>query len=374
MSMPMTAARIQIAATALVAFAFAVIVTRMAPRANGTAELKNPAAAGTLKVLLAGDVMLGRLVNDVLRERSPAYPWGDTLPLMRSADVRIVNLECVISDKGRPWTVTPKLFHFRSDAKNAEALKAAGIDAVSLANNHALDYGYEAMSDMLRLLGRAGVRHAGAGNNRVEACKPAIFDVRGVRVGLIAFTDNEPPWEATAARAGVCYAPINPADRRAKEILRTVSEAKAGADLLIVSAHWGPNWRYRPPPEHVTFGRLLAEAGADVVFGHSAHVFRGIEIHRGKPILYSAGDFIDDYAVDDVERNDESFVFLLDVTAEAVREISLYPSLIRHFQARRARDAEALRISQRMIGLCSQLGTAATWLPAEGRIRITISR
>src|SRR5450759_4410297 len=96
--------------------------------------------AGSLKLLLAGDVMLGRLVNEILEVELPAYPWGDTLPLFQDADVRLCNLESVISDRGTPWSATPKMFHFRSDAKNVAVLNAAHIDAVSLANNHVLDY------------------------------------------------------------------------------------------------------------------------------------------------------------------------------------------------------------------------------------------
>ncbi|HXG49726.1 MAG TPA: CapA family protein, partial [Methylomirabilota bacterium] len=90
------------------------------------------------KLLFVGDVMLGRLVNDLLKHEPPEYPWGNTLPLFRQADWRCCNLECAISDRGSPWSETPKVFHFRSAAKNIAVLKAARIDAVSLANNHSL--------------------------------------------------------------------------------------------------------------------------------------------------------------------------------------------------------------------------------------------
>ncbi|CAG0989427.1 partial putative polyglutamine synthesis accessory protein, partial [Anaerolineae bacterium] len=126
-----------------------------------------------MKFLFVGDVMLGRLVNDILQERPPAYPWGDNLPIFRDADIRICNLECVISDRGTPWTITPKVFHFRSDARNVKTLKIAGINVVSLANNHALDYGYQALFDMLKILDNAGIHRAGAGINFDEACRPA---------------------------------------------------------------------------------------------------------------------------------------------------------------------------------------------------------
>ena len=93
-----------------------------------------------MKILLVGDVMLGRLVNEVLKHEPPGYPWGDTSAIFKKADLRICNLECVISDKGQPWTITPKIFHFRTDYKNIAVLKKAQINMVSLANNHVLDY------------------------------------------------------------------------------------------------------------------------------------------------------------------------------------------------------------------------------------------
>jgi poly-gamma-glutamate capsule biosynthesis protein CapA/YwtB (metallophosphatase superfamily) len=92
-----------------------------------------------LQLLLLGDCMLGRLVNEVLENAPPEYPWGDTLPILHSADWRICNLECVISDQGAPWPAYPKVFHLRSAAKNIAVLDAARMNGVSLANNHVLD-------------------------------------------------------------------------------------------------------------------------------------------------------------------------------------------------------------------------------------------
>lgn len=314
-----------------------------------------------MRLLFVGDVMLGRLVNEVLRHAPADYPWGDTRAIFVSADLRLCNLECVISDRGTPWTVTPKVFHFRSDAKNVAVLEAAGIDAVSLANNHTLDYGVEALLDTLRLLDGAGIARAGAGADLAEASRPAIRAAAGVTVGLVAFTDNEPAWEATADRPGLFYAPIDPGDRRAQRLFAVVEEAKRTVDLLIVSAHWGPNWGYRPPAEHAPFARRLVDAGADVVFGHSGHVFRGIALYRGRPIIYCAGDFVDDYAVDEVERNDESFIFVVETDGPQPQRLVLYPTVIRAYQARLAQGAEAAAIARKMQRLCAELGTAAVW-------------
>src|SRR6266436_6961841 len=152
--------------------------------------------------------MLGRLVNEALKEKLPAYPWADTLSLFHHADVRLCNLECVIADRGTPWSVTPKVFHFRSDAKNIATLKAAHIDAISLANNHALDFADEGLFHTMGNLDAAGIQYTGAGMTIAEASEPAIWETKGKKLGLLAFTDNEPGWEATAAHPGIVYSPL----------------------------------------------------------------------------------------------------------------------------------------------------------------------
>lgn len=315
--------------------------------------------------------MLGRLVNQFLKRELPAYPWGDTLLIFKKAHLRICNLECVISDRGSPWNKTPKVFHFRSDAKNIETLKSAEINAVSLANNHALDFEYEAMFEMLRILDGAGIYHAGAGANFEEAARPSLFEVSGKKIALIAFTDNEPDWEATAERPGVFYVPIDLEDDRAKRLFEIVRQTKKEADIIIASAHWGPNWGYRPRKNQIPFGHLLIDSGADIVFGHSCHVFQGIEIYRGRPILYSTGDFIDDYAVDGIERNDESFIFLIEISDNKTFRLRLYPTIISDFQARLAEKNEAKKIALKMENLCKELNTSAVWHEKESYLEIS---
>jgi poly-gamma-glutamate capsule biosynthesis protein CapA/YwtB (metallophosphatase superfamily) len=326
-----------------------------------------------MNLAMVGDVMLGRLVNEALKERPPDYPWGDTLTLLRGADFRLCNLECAISDDGEPWSASPKEFHFRSDAKNVGVLLAAKVDAVSLANNHALDFGYGALLDMLRILDGAGVAHAGAGRTLKDAERPAALEILGTKICIIAFTDNEPGWEATPARPGTFYVPVDLEDKRAKRLLELVKETKKRADLLIVSAHWGPNRGYEPPPRHVPFAHAVVDAGADVVFGHSAHVFRGVEIYRSRPIIYSAGDFVDDYAVDRVERNDESFVFVLETARHGARRLRLYPARIESCHASLATGADGRAIGEEMRRLCAGFETSSEW-GIQGRLDVRIGR
>lgn len=324
-----------------------------------------------MKLLFAGDVMLGRLVNDLLQRVGPDYPWGDTKTLFQTADWRCCNLECVISDRGTPWAKTPKAFHFRSDAKNVEVLRSARINSVSLANNHTLDFDEEAMFEMLKLLDGAGIQHAGAGHNQAEARRPAVSRAAKASIALIAFTDNEPQWEAGPRTAGVFYCPIDVRDERAATLFETVRAARKTADLLIVSAHWGPNWGYKPMAEHIRFGHALIDSGADIIFGHSCHVFQGVEFYKGRPIMYSAGDFIDDYAVDEVERNDQSFAFIVEIDNGATTRLLLHPTEIANCQARMAAGDRAEKIALRIAGLNRTLGTTARWHGQAGILELS---
>jgi poly-gamma-glutamate synthesis protein (capsule biosynthesis protein) len=314
-----------------------------------------------MNLLFVGDVMLGRLVNDLLKQVPPEYPWGDTLPIFQKATLRICNLECVVSDIGQPWSVTPKIFHFRTETRNIKTLLAAGIDLVSLANNHTLDYEYEALFEMMETLSKNKICFSGAGRDIYEASSPIITEIQNFRIGLISFTDNEPFWKAKENKPGIFYVPIKTNDNRAKMLFEIIRRVRGEVDLLIISAHWGPNWGYFPPKEHPLFAHALIEAGADIIFGHSSHVFRGVEIYQNRPILYSTGNFIDDYAVDEIERNDQSFIFLVETNGQKILRLKLYPTLIENFQARLAKGEEVEEITQKMISLNEGFKTKSIW-------------
>ncbi|MEK7347636.1 MAG: CapA family protein [Candidatus Eisenbacteria bacterium] len=322
-----------------------------------------------MKLALAGDVMLGRLVNRALCRLPPEHLWGDALPLLRGADAAICNLECALSDGGER---AHKEFAFRSDAKNVAVLRGAGIDAVSLANNHILDYGPEALQETLDTLDRAGVAHAGAGASLAEARAPALLRRAGATLAMLSVTDNEPAWEAGPDRPGIWHVPVVRNDPRAVSLLAAVAATRAMADLLVVAFHWGTNWGYRPEPGHREFAHALIGAGADLVFGHSCHVARGIEIDRGGVILYGAGDLIDDYAVDEFEPNDESWVFVVETSGGRTMELRAHPLLIRRFRPLHAGGARREVMLERMTSRCRELGTTSEWDEAEGALRIAI--
>ncbi|MFI7484132.1 CapA family protein [Kocuria sp. M1R5S2] len=323
-----------------------------------------------MRIALVGDVMLGRLVNKRLRREDPAYPWGDVLPLFHQADLRFANLECVIADGGEPWP--DKVFRFRSDRKNVASLEAAHVDVVSLANNHVLDYGVPALEEMLPLLDERGILHAGAGPDAAAAREPAVATTGGSAVAFIAFTDNEPRWAAGSGSPGVFHVPTRLGDARAQRLLELVRRTREHAGFVVVSAHWGPNWGVEVPEDHRRLAHALVDAGADVVFGHSAHIFRGVEVLDGRPVVYSAGDFVDDYAVDPEERNDQSFLFLLEVRDGLPRTLRLHPTVIEGYRAVRA-GREARAIAGRMQARSAELGTVCRWLEQERCLEIALA-
>jgi len=309
-----------------------------------------------ITLALTGDVMLGRGVNETLRAAPPEEPWGDVLPLLHSADLRIINLECAITEHKRPWSRTPKVFHFRADPLAVDVLRAARVDACSLANNHTLDFEEQGLLDTLEHLETSGIRYVGAGRNLEEAMRPALLEEG---VALVAFTDNEPPFAARPDKPGTSYLPVS----LEPEVLRRVEEAvmaarEAGANAVVFSNHWGPNMVQRPSESFRQFARAVVDRGADVYYGHSAHVFQGVEIYRGKPILYDTGDFIDDYAVDPNLRNDHSFLFRVCVDGGDLNRLELFPVVLPYARVELAEGTERDDILNRMVGLSGEMGTA----------------
>ncbi|MCP9439984.1 MAG: CapA family protein [Nitrospira sp.] len=328
-----------------------------------------------MRIALCGDVMLGRGVDEsIIRNptSSPAGIWGDVLPVMLAADYRLINLECVISAKGQPWHPLTKAFHFRAHPRAIEFLQAAKIDCVTLANNHVLDYGADALLDCLTLLDRAGIARCGAGSNLNEASAPAwLYSPQG-RLAVVAVTDNEPDWEAGPETPGVHFVAydrrglLEPHRSRLTEVL---ARAREQADFVIVSAHVGPNWG--PPSAAMrALAQEILSLGADFYWGHSNHTPQGIELFQGRVILYSAGDFIDDYAVDPEERNDLSCLFTVEIVGNRTTQVRLHPVQIEDFGVRLARGQEAKLVSGRMRTTCALFGTVVEFQNGVGTIMV----
>lgn len=314
-----------------------------------------------LTLALMGDVMLGRGVNEALQSMRPADVWGNVLPHLAQADLRIANLECALTTHTHEWTRTWKMFHFRADPSAVKVLQAAHIEVCSLANNHTLDYGERGLLDTLRTLADAGIAYAGAGANADEAAQPALVEVKGgnpCRVALIAFTDNEPDFAAQSAHPGTNFMEVSLDQSALGRVSSAISRARAmGADIVVFSNHWGGNFIERPSQVFREFARRVIELGADIYYGHSAHICQGIELHRGKPILYDTGNFIDDYAVEPVLRNDRSCLFKIGLEAGQAQRIELIPVTLTYAHVDLARGDEFEAICTRMIKLCGEMDT-----------------
>ena len=310
---------------------------------------------------LTGDVMLGRLVNDRLKDMQPEQVWGDVLPHLVQADLRIINLEFALTTNLQQWTRTEKMFHFRADPEAVRMLQVAHIEACTLANNHTLDYEEQGLLDTLRVLDASGIHHAGAGANAEEAATPAMIEVHGAspcRVALLSYTDNEPDFAATTKRPGTNYLEVSLQQETLTRIANSIAQARAqGADLMVFSNHWGANFVERPSREFRSFARRVIELGVDIYHGHSAHICQGIEIYQGKPILYDTGNFIDDYAVHPQLRNDRSCLFKLMFEQGKLRRIELLPVSLSVAHVALARGKELDAICAHMEMLCAEFGT-----------------
>lgn len=255
----------------------------------------SPASTDEEVVLAAaGDIMLGRSIGEGVLRRGSAYPFEFVAQALREADIAFANLESPISGGGLP---AEKDFVFRAPPEAAEGLAAAGIDVVSLANNHALDYGLEGLSDTLAALTRWGVRYAGAGQDIVAARRPVVLEAKGLRLAILAYvsTPND-GWSgfdvsataATTDTAGVAWATV-------EAVSEDVAKAAAQADIVVVSLHTGLEYREAPSQLQRELARAAIDAGADLVLGHHPHVLQGIEEYRGGLIVYSLGNFVFDF-------------------------------------------------------------------------------
>jgi poly-gamma-glutamate capsule biosynthesis protein CapA/YwtB (metallophosphatase superfamily) len=321
------------------------------------AERASRLVAPTLTVALAGDVMLGRGVNRMIAEHGSAYPWGDVLAAVWSADRFLINLECALTDHTERWSDGHKPFYFRANPQVIETLRVAGVDFASLANNHAADFGMTGLLDTVRCLDEAGIARAGAGGDILAARAPAIVTAAEWRIGVVAFADHPAVWAAETTSPGINYTPVSLASGHFGVIEDALTIARRQADMVIFSMHWGPNMRARPTPAFRAFARHVIEAGADVFWGHSAHIVQGVEVWHGKPILYDTGDFVDDYAVDPELRNDLSGLFLLRARPPAIAWVDVIPVVIGSCQVNRARGAERDWFVERFSTLCAERGT-----------------
>jgi poly-gamma-glutamate synthesis protein (capsule biosynthesis protein) len=207
------------------------------------------------------------------------------------------------------------------------------------------------------VLDHAGIPHAGAGRSLADARRPAIIRAGGYRIGVVAFADYPVAWAAGPSRAGINYTKISTHPKHFAKIQDSLAATREIADLVIFTIHWGPNMVSRPSAEFKEFARAVIDAGADVFWGHSAHVVQGVEIWNRKLILYDTGDFVDDYAVDPYLRNDLSALSRLYVRPPLIESIELIPVKISEMRVNSAHGAKREQFVQRFRGLCAEMQT-----------------
>jgi poly-gamma-glutamate capsule biosynthesis protein CapA/YwtB (metallophosphatase superfamily) len=298
----------------------------------------------TLTVALAGDTMLGRGVAQHLADRRGPVVAPEVAEVAAEADLFVLNLECCISDRGRRWPDPAKPFFFRAPPAAADVLAELGVDCVTLANNHALDYGIDALLDTFTHLAAAGVAWVGAGPDEDAARQPAALRAAGQSLTVVGVSDHPSAFAAGPDRPGIALG------------------AAEGPDL--VSPHSGPNMTAEPIPTVRAAADTLTEAGVTLVAGHSAHVFHGV---RG-PVLYDLGDFVDDYAVDPHLRNDLGLLFLATMDGGRLSAVEAVPLKLDYCHTRLAVGDDGAWIRRRFCEACARLGTEA--VAVNGRLRV----
>jgi poly-gamma-glutamate synthesis protein (capsule biosynthesis protein) len=363
-----------------------------------------------ITLFLGGDVMTGRGIDQVLphpvaphlyeayvdsalsyvelaeRVSGPlakpvdfTYVWGDALQVLSemTPDARIVNLETAITTSEDAWP--NKGIHYRMHPANAQCLRAAAIDCCVLANNHVLDWGYAGLTETLATLRAGDIRSAGAGANTLQAGAPAVLDL-AEKGRVLVFADGMASsgvpreWAATSARAGVNFlSDLSVAS--AQRLLREIEAVRQQSDLALVSIHWDANWGYAVPEQHVRFAHALIDGGVDVVHGHSSHHAKGIEIYRGKPILYGCGDLLNDYeGIGGQEQYRAELVLMYFLTFETANKrllaFDMTPMRIRGLRLNRATQDEAQWLQRVLDRESTQRGCRVA-LADTGQLRVS---
>ena len=360
----------------------------------------------SIMLFLAGDVMLGRGIDQILlhpgdpvihesccknarkyvrfaeQKNGPipapvscSYVWGEALKVLErvSPDLRIINLETSITGSNDYWK--SKGVHYKMNPLNINCLQAAKIDVCALANNHVLDWGYPGLRETLETMDAAGIRGIGAGVRLKQAARPAVMRVAGKGRVLVfsygvANSGIPPRWAASSTQEGVHF--LNDlSSRSVNRVKQTLKQYARPGDILVVSIHWGGNWGYQIPTDQVRFAhKLIDEAGVDLIHGHSSHHVKGIEVYRGKLILYGSGDFLNDYeginnfkglpkGAHKYYRGDLSLMYFASVEPESGKLVQLLmtPTRMKRFRINLASQDEALWLKNRLNREGRMLGT-----------------
>jgi len=322
---------------------------------------------------LAGDTMLARRVQeDSLEAGDVTYSFGNMPGVMEQMDLFFCNLECQISDVGfKMDKAQKKAFYFRADPRMAEALSATGVDVVNLANNHAMDYGPDALLETIELCRDNGVVTFGAGKNHKDAADPGFVEAAGLKIAFIGFHSG-----TTRMLAGPYTPGINSIRYQESEHFLAAAQAALArirdkTDLVVFSIHWGPNFRTEPTDKQRRLARAILDMGYDVFVAHSAHQFLGIEIYNNKPIIHDAGDFVVDFQPVEGRWADRNLIFVLHYDRKQLQRIETIPIYLQGTRTNLAEGTIAKSICDRFQKMCDDLGTE-TEITSEYRVIIEI--
>jgi len=267
----------------LILVAAVLLATGPARAAELAASTRTVSPAGTVSVVLVGDVMLDNGPGHAIA--SGRDPFAACAELLLDADFTVGNLECVLGTAGK---MVPKAYSFRAAGDSPRFLKRY-FTAVSLGNNHAFDFGPEGLVETLDLLDRETIGRFGAGRTLAEARRPLVLEKDGLKIAILAANgfraDN---YAATTETPGV--APLSEAD-----LLADIAAARTQADVVVPFVHWGDELEAGPLEADRLFARKMIDAGAAAVIGSHPHVTQTVDVHRGAPIVYSLGNFVFDY-------------------------------------------------------------------------------
>jgi poly-gamma-glutamate synthesis protein (capsule biosynthesis protein) len=316
----------------------------------GAAAPPASATTGVVRLMAAGDVMLGRTIGERILSRGSQWPFYRIRSTLSAADFVLVNLECDITDRGTPWP--RKLARFRGPRPEAaDALVLGGINFASNANNHALDYSALGLSDTITSLNNHAIGHAGAGPNRAAAHSPYLITVNGLRLAILAYVKpmsesayfSTLDWEATSTSAGVAIG-------RAAEVAADVSAAKARADVVIVFFHFGRIGESSPNANQLKLSQAALGAGASLVIGAHPHQLQGYAYSGAAHTLvaYSLGNFVFD---EFTGVSNDSVILDVTLTASGVSSFRWIPVVVDNGRPRLATGTEITRILGRIPNL-----------------------
>lgn len=272
--------------------------------AGAAARPGSTSAAGAPRIAVlwaGGDVMPVQATATVIAAHGPDHLFAELTALLRQGDVAFANVEAPLTSRGDPTAgkVTDDVragrdYVFRGSPRVAGALRRAGVLTVSLANNHAMDYGAAGLLDTLAQLRAAGVAAVGAGATLADARRPHIVEIHGLRVAFLAYSDVLPRRSvATATSPGIAPAKGTWTGRPAEdEIADDVRGARRRADHVVVSVHWGDELQIQPNCRQVALSRRILAAGATVILGHHPHVLQPIVVGSHRLVAYSLGNLI----------------------------------------------------------------------------------